>query len=391
MVKLFNPDVLSFNYMLEQVGKDLTLNGNTPIRAILSSIPVNANNHDDKYISTLSPIKQGDIVDYLLSKWLIVSQVNGQRIVKYKGIMRKCNYSIKFNFEGNVKSFPAIIETKTLDISTGQYISLPVGKVLVSLSDTVDTRDIILAQRFIIMGSAWKVVGIDKSQEGLLVLNCDLDLFNSYDDQVNEIADRWTYEITHTYVLTIVNGETAGVNLSDIYTITATVTDNGVTMTNPDITYLSDNNEVVSIDNLGKVMGIGLGQANITARMTNNPSVLDTIAITVSEAPVGHVYTIAITTGPTTIKLGQTGNFVCTVYDNGIVVTDQPATWSIQMPNPDGTSIAYATITSQTGTSAAVKASSSSTYLQKYFMLVCTLNSDTAISTNRQIQLKSLF
>jgi hypothetical protein len=268
---------------------------------------------------------------------------------------------------------------------------MPVGKIIVQLQNNADTRDIILAQRFLIMNQAWKVSGIDKSVEGTIILNCDKDIFNDADDRVNEIADRWTYEVTHTYVLSIVNGETASVNLSDIYTVTATVTDNGTTMTNPDITFLSSDSSIASVDNLGQVMGIDLGNATITARMTNNPTILDTIAITVSEAPVEHVFTIAITTGPATIKIGQTGNYVCTVYDNGVVVTDQPATWSIHYPNPDGTSTAYASVTSQTGNSAAVKAANNSAYVNKYFLVECTLNSDTSINTTKQVQVKSLF
>lgn len=390
MQKLLNANM---DFLLYEKGETFLLNGVSQ-RGLFVEATEKISYYDDIIITSKIPFETGTLIQYQSHIWLVISQVdvnNDADINIYIARIRRTNYLVKFNFLGNVKSFQSIIETKVLDIQSGTYISLPVGKIIVQLQNNVDTRDIILTQRFLIMNQAWDVSGIDKSVDGMIVLNCDMTQFINADDKVNEIADRYTYEIVHTYVLTIVNGETAGVNLSDIYTITATVTDNGVTMTNPDITYLSDNNEVVSIDNLGKVMGIGLGQANITARMTNNPSVLDTIAITVSEAPVGHVYTIAITTGPTTIKLGQTGNFVCTVYDNGIVVTDQPATWSIQMPNPDGTSIEYATITSQTGTSAAVKASSSSTYLQKYFLLVCTLNSDTAISTNRQIQLKSLF
>jgi len=390
MVKLFDPDVSSFNFMLEQVGKDLTLNDTIPIRAILSSIPVNANNHDDKYISTLYPIKQGDMVDYLLSKWLVVSQVNGQRIVKYKGIMRKSNYSIKFNFLGNVKSFPAIISTKTLDIETGQYISLPVGKIIVEMQNNLDTRDIVLQQRFLIMNQPWKIVGIDKSVEGLIVLNCDYDSFIASDDKVNEIPNRWDYETTHNYVLTIVNGDNSAVNINDILTVTATVTDNGVEMTNPDITYLSSDSNIVSVDNSGQAMGINLGTATITARMTNNPDVKDTIEVTVQEAPTSHNYSIAIT-GSATIKLNQTLSYTATFYDNGVEATDQSGIWSIASPNPDGTTNVYATILSQTGNSVSIKGTSTSSYVNKYLSLVCTLNSDNSITANKQIQVKSLF
>ncbi|CDX03323.1 Ig domain protein, group 2 domain protein [Desulfitobacterium hafniense] len=385
MVKLLDPDTSAFRYMLDSVGQQLTINGDNQIIAILSSIPVNGNNHDDKYISTKDPIKQGDMVDFNLSKWLIISQINGQRIVKFKGLMRKCNYNIKFNFQGNVKPFPAIVETKVLDVDSGKYMTLPTGKIVVSLQNNVDTRDIVLAQRFLIMGQPWKVSGIDKSQNGLIVLNCDYDSFSIDDDLVNEIADRWKYEVVHNYVLTIDNGDTSSVNINDVISINASVTDNGAIMTNPDITYLSDDSNIASVDNTGKVMGIGLGTANITAQMTNNPNVKDIIAITVQEAPVGHNFSITIN-GATSIKVGQTSSFTATFYDNGIEVTDQSGVWTVL--DTDGTSTGYASITAQTGNSVSVKAGSTSNV---YVNLWCTLDSDNSITASKNIKIASLW
>lgn len=387
MINLFEP-IDDFSYLLDNIGKDIQINTNS-VRAVISTIKVNKD-YDDRNISTLEPINQGDLILYDNQNWLIISEVNGQRIIKYKGIMRKCNYTIKFNFQGNVKPFPAILETKLLDIESGQYVTLPIGKIVVTLQDNVDSRDIVLQQRFLIMGQAWKVMGIDKSKNGLIILNCDKDLFSANDDKVEEIADRWAYEVTHSYVLTITNGESAAVNINDILTINATVTDNGTTMTNPDITYLSSDSNIVSVDNTGKAMGINLGTATITAQMIYNPDVKDTLQVTVQEAPTEHNYSITIT-GSATIKLGQTQSYIATFYDNGVEVTDQSGTWTIAKPNPDGTSYDYATIQSQTGNSVSIKATSTSSYVNKYFELVCTLNSDNSITAIKQIQVKSLF
>lgn len=387
MFNLFEP-IDDFSYLLDNIGKDIQINNN-PVKAVISSTNINKNN-DDKYISTLEPINQGDLILYNNLNWLIISEVNGQRIIKYKGIMRKCNFTIKFNFLGNIKPFPSILETKVLDIESGQYVTLPIGKIIVMLQDNVDTRDIILGQRFLIMGQAWKVMGIDKSKNGLITLNCEDDLFNANDDKVNEIADRWQYEITHTYILTITNSDTAAVNINDILIVNVTVTDNGVTMTNPDITYLSSDSNIVSVDNSGQAMGINLGTATITAQMTNNPSVNDTLQVTVQEAPVSHNYSIVIN-GLATIKLGQTQSYTATFYDNGVEVTDQSGTWSIASPNPDGTTNIYATINSQTGNSVSITATSNTSFTNKYFNLVCTLDSDNTITAIKQIQVKSLF
>ena len=217
-----------------------------------------------------------------------------------------------------------------------------------------------------------------------------MDSFIANDDKVNEIADRWQYEVTHTYILTINNGDTSAVNINDILTVTATVTDNGVTMTNPAVTYLSSDSNIVSVDNSGQTMGINLGTTIITAQMTNNPDVKDTLEITVQEAPTSHNYSITIS-GSATIKLNQTLSYTATFYDNGVEVTDQSGTWSIASTNPDGTTNVYATIVSQTGNSVSIKGTSSSSYVNKYLLLVCTLDSDNAITTNKQIQVKSLF
>lgn len=150
----------------------------------------------------------------------------------------------------------------------------------------------------------FKVTGIDKSQEGLIKLNCALDFISTeYDDIENNIVDRWRYETGHTYTLTINNGNTANVLLNDTIQLNLSATDNGIAVANPIVTFTSSDSNTISVDNSGKVMGIALGQAIITANLTYHEMISDSITITTVET-LTHSYTINIT-GSSTIKLGR--------------------------------------------------------------------------------------
>lgn len=91
--------------------------------------------------------------------------------------MRAINHNIKLNFSGIIKSFPAIIDSKVFDISSDRYMMLPASRVLITVPNNADAKDIDLNQRIIKMGAAWKMIGIDRTRKGLFVLHysCSLD------------------------------------------------------------------------------------------------------------------------------------------------------------------------------------------------------------------------
>lgn len=373
MVKLFDPDASSFNFILEQMGKDLTLNDTIPIRAILSSIPVNANNHDDKYISTLSPITQGDMVDYLLSKWLVVSQVNGQRIIKYKGIIRKCDYEVNFNFDGTIKVVPVIFESKTFDVSSGQYILLPDGKILVTMQENPDTLAIVINQRFIKMGSPWKISGIDRTVKGLITLSCDLDAWSPDDDRINEIANKVTYSVAFTDTTPI------EVNIGDTYQTNISMTKNNVSVTFP-VTYTSSNGNV-SVDANGMLTANTEGQSTVTVTKSDNPSVTATIDVT---AKVNHIPVVADLISPSdVVTLLQTSSQDYTVFQYVDSVPNAD-TFTITASGPTTT---YYTLTVTDGNHFTVlNKQMTSTKL----LITCTNNRDASVIT-LSITLKGLW
>jgi len=375
------------DFFLYEKGEYIKINGVDQIGIIMDAVD-KLTYYDDKIIRCKCQIKTGDIVEYNNLKYIIISQIDKEEN-SFKARIRKCSYRIAFNWSGNIKWFDCIEESKVFDVSTGTYISVASGNIYITVQYNADTRNIALNNRFYVTNQPFKITGIDKSQEGLIKFNCALDsISTSYDDVENNIADRWRYETGHTYTLTINNGDTANVLVNNVFQLNVSATDNGSAIANPVITYTSSDPNVVSVDNTGKVMGISLGQALITAKLTYHDTISDSITITSVET-LTHSYTISIS-GSNTIKIGQSQSYVAHIYDNGAEVFDISVVWSVR--NQDGTtSPAYSTITASTGNSATIKANSSSTYINRYTVLKATLSDDSTVFKEFSVQLKSLF
>jgi len=375
------------DFFLYEKGESIMINGAEQIALVMDAVD-KLTYYDDKLIRCKCQIKTGDIIEYNNLKYIIISQIDKEEN-SYRARMRKCSYRIAFNWSGNIKWFDCLEESKVFDVTSGTYISYASGNIYVTVQNNFDTRNIGINQKFYVTNQPFKVTGIDKSQEGLIKLNCVLDFISTeYDDVENNIVDRWRYETAHTYTLAINNGDAANVLLNDIILLNVKVTDNGITVANPVVTFTSSDSNIVSVDNAGKVMGIASGQGIITAKLTYHEAISDSITITTVET-LTHSYTINLT-GSTTIKLGQSQSYVANIYDNGSEVFDESVVWSVR--NQDGTtSPAYASITSSTGNSVTIKAISTSTYANRYIVLKATLSDDETVFKEFTVQLKSLF
>ncbi|KJD42332.1 Ig-like domain-containing protein [Paenibacillus terrae] len=342
---------------------------------------------DDKIIRAATPLHTGDIVDYRYERYLITSQVD-QNEKSCRGRMRKCNQRLALNWDGQVEWFDAVVEARTFSTETGNVISMPEGNILVSLQDNADTKGITLSQRFYMTHQPFRIVGMDRTMNGIIQLSCTLDSINTaYDDVENNIADKWKYEIAHTYALHINQGTIAHVLLNETIQLNVTVMDNGDEIANPEITYISSDPSVVSVDQHGQVMGIALGQASITVKLTYHPTILSTIEMRVVEKGT-HIYSIAII-GNSVLKTGQSASYVSHIYDHGVEVFDQAVEWSLQ--NQDDSIPIMGSITASTGNSVTIKAGSSSGAINKALILTATLVSDPNIAIEKTISLKNLF
>lgn len=379
MLNLFqnNPD--DFQYILDSIGQTVLVN-NQPIQAVITCTPVNqpstAIDYDDKKISTLSPIKCGDLVHYCDEDWLLISEINGQRYGKYKAIMRVCDYSIIFNFQGVVRKFPTIIDGRVFNVETDRFMTLPASQILVTLQENKETLQIIPGQRFIKLGTAWKVEAIDRTVKGLMKLWCKQDQINSaVDDVENEIADVKNF----VYTLEIAN-TAAKIQTDDTIQLNVNVMLNGQLVTDRHITFISSAYDIATVDENGLITGIAVGTVTITARLSEHPKAQDSITVRVESVPVYDNYVLTIS-GDDDIKTGGSKTWKVTLTNNGQPVGTSFCEWSVTDKKGDPSSLV--TITGQTNESVTLKAGNQLGYV----VLKCKTGIYTA---DKQIRVRSL-
>ena len=368
-------------YLLSMAGDDIYLNNDTmPKKALINNLPVNRQ-ADIRTISTTTEIKRGDLVNWDGGNWLIISDIGHKRYSYYKGIIQKCNYNIKFNFQGIIKEFPAIVDSKVFDVETNQFFSVPAGKIVVTIQDNADSTNIALNQRFIKMKRAWKVSGIDRTKNGLLILWCDLDSITSSDDVVNEVANAGDY----VYTIEIIKGETSSIQEGSTLQLNAVVKLNGNPVDNKTVMYSTNNPSIATVDASGLITGISAGECIITASLAENPNVYDTISITVTALPQ-HNYAVTIS-GSTSIVKTKTATYTATFTDNAVPITEESFFY---ITADDGVSeTTLATIESQdpVANTCVVKAGSTLGYVKLWVKNTA----GTIISEPFRIQIKNLF
>ena len=380
-LNIFNFPSNDYLYLLSMAGDDIYINNDTmPKKALINNLPVNRQ-ADIRTISTTTEIKRGDLVNWDGGNWLIISEIGHKRYTYYKGIIQRCNYNIKFNFEGTIKQFPAIVDSRVFDVETNQYLSIPAGKIVVTMQSNVDSENINIGQRFIKMKQAWKVTGIDRTKNGLLMLYCDLDTITASDDVVNEIANAGDY----IYTLEITNGETSSIQEGSTLQLNAVVKLNGNPVDNKTVMYSTNNPSIASVDENGLVTAISAGDCIITASLAENSNVYDTIYITVTALPQ-HNYAVTIS-GSTSIVKTKTATYTATFTDNGIPITE---TSEFYLTADDGvSSTTLATIQSQdpVANTCVVKAGSTLGYVKLWVKNTA----GTIISEPFRIQIKNIF
>jgi len=376
MVNIFNPDERAFNYMLEQTGKELTLNGSTQIKAILSSVPVNANGYDDKYLSTLSPIKQGDMVDYLLSQWIVISQINGMRTVKYKGIMRKCNNTMIVNVSGILHVVPIIVTDKVaLNVDVSTYITTLDNQIYIVVQNDAINSNIKINDIYKIGNLNYKVVNIDDiSISGLLYIKMDFS------------AEQ---QILPNYSVEILNGESFTTNVGTPVQLNIQQKDGDVILTEPlPAIFTSSDEAIATVDSLGMVDPMSLGSCVITVALASDLAVNNSISITVEEIPLVETYVLTLTGSSqpdTEIISGYTKTYTCVKKNSqGVVVEGALFDFTVI---PGTTPVDKYTLTILSDTQCSIKANAATYYID----LWATDRSDNTLTISKHIKLKSLF
>jgi hypothetical protein len=323
-------------------------------------------------------INTGDEIFWKNKYWLCTN-VDSDKEIYAKGIIEKCNNTLKWQTStGEIKEYPCIITDKTSvysdGLDTNRYITIGDDQILITIQNNFDTIQLEVDKRFIFNHSKNDIYKLSKVQsliqEGILYLTMTKDQFGVNDNLDLNLADY----VQNNFVVTITNGDTVSLNISDTLQLVCELRNNGVVVENPTITYQSSDITKATVSSTGLITAISTGVVTITATSNN---VNDSIEVTVEEV-VADNYSIGIT-GSNSIYQGQSKSYSCVVYNNGLPVS-KDCIWSVN----DST---LATITSQTTISCVIKGSTS---MLGNFILRAEMVEDSEVYQELSIQVKSI-
>jgi len=245
-------------------------------------------------------IKRGDYVKFkvndtdTLRTYLIKSKIDKKNGYD-EGIFEECNYNVKFISSNELNKIMAIVSNNTkYTLGIKSLVSGIIeanGMFGLIMSDNSISQKISLGQRFIINKQAWKATQTDRvTVPGILIVLLGESNINvETDDVVNEIADA----LTHNYTIAL-NSTSQSIVENGTYEINPIVKDNGKEVDNSNVTYLSSNPEIATIDSKGLVTALKTGTCIITCSIGTEKIDLSLSVIAKTTIPVINYTTTSI-------------------------------------------------------------------------------------------------
>jgi hypothetical protein len=314
--------------------KDIKVN-NIDKKVLITGITDKINVIDEKIITSDFEIRTGDLIDYQFHKWLIISEIPNVGNM-YRGKIRKCNNILRYKaiIDGidTIIEVNTVIDNGTISLDTNKYMIMEDNTLScqVGYSELSKIKNMTVGFRFILNDTIWKIEGINKvsgvlnKEQGIINIKLTSDIWVDNDDRIKGIADNEDIIITtiHTILLesTVTN---TSITINKTGQITTFVTDNGVVVNNPVLTYSSSDNNIATVSANGLISGVAEGNAIITVNYTSLDNIIHTTTIEIIVIiAVARTFTIS---GASTISNATPiVDKVYTVIDNatGLACTD---------------------------------------------------------------------
>ena len=187
----FTFDTSDFQFLLDSIGETVKIN-DVEQKAIITNAKIG--DYEDRYIHTLQPIQRGNLIEYNREQYLVISETVTQRYGKYKALMRHCNYTIVVAGEKVCKivghndfgepieechsfksiSVPVIVDKYAFKVDDPAPIRVPDQQIIVTMQENETNKSkFTVNTKFDVMGQTWKVIDVDKTRTGLLILTCE--------------------------------------------------------------------------------------------------------------------------------------------------------------------------------------------------------------------------
>lgn len=263
------------DFLLHERGTVLLVNGEQHV-GLITDASTDGYFHD-RMIRAKEALHSGDLITYQNTTWMVTTQIIREENSSFAR-MRLCNHVTKFILEDWLYLCPSILDIKRLSIDSAGTLLVADGSLMCTLRADGTTNTIAVNQRFIASDAVWKVLGVDKTNPGLVILNTERSLQASGDDMVNEIANADTLP-TWTIAL---QSEVETVPLGDTLTVTAILYRSGVAQEAAAFLWSSADEGIVSVTD-GVLCGVAEGSTTVTVCWAEHPSVLLSFPVTVEE------------------------------------------------------------------------------------------------------------
>ena len=227
------------------------------------------------YFKQTEPLGIGSVIVMKGQPYVIISDKDfDESNAVYSAIAQKTNVTIN--------GVPFVVDTATYGESQGTIFTQVDGDVIIYTGFNTITSKIKVNDYINAFGNGYKVTN-KFVKENILYVHIK---------QTAVVPDN--YNITY-------NGVTSfDINDGTTYQLTYTVTNNGVVVENPHITYSSSDETIATVDSNGLMTMLKEGSVDITASYSD-ASVTTTMTIANTSAPT---YTISITSSSDTIMIG---------------------------------------------------------------------------------------
>ncbi|NFS07347.1 hypothetical protein FDE99_06185 [Clostridium botulinum] len=306
-----------FKQQLKRAGKKISINNNICSVCFLKEIK------DKEYIDTKHMfvdkdvnIKQGDIIDCLNQKWIVIQQQENYNEVYSIYVVRRINNKLNFQFGDGVYSIPVIVEDSIQSV-TGDIL-IGDGKIQVITQANNITDYLVEQTRFLLYNNVYQIEGYTQTEKNIIKFYCkkgqiqtnidDLENNIAYNEKLLKIYINNKYEIATL-------GDTIDLKENESKVIDIEFKKNNQIDTAPNVQYIYDKDLVKFDENTKTITAIGAGQTTIIVKYDNVEKI---IKVNVQET----LYNIEVTSTDIKINKGQTATIDIKFYKDNVEDTN---------------------------------------------------------------------
>ncbi|NFT02953.1 hypothetical protein FDF18_06475 [Clostridium sporogenes] len=302
-----------FKQQLKRAGKKITINNNICSICFFKEIK-DKEYIDTKYMFMFKDVNvnQGDIIDCLGQKWIVIQQQENYNEVYIIYTVRRINNKLNFQFGDGVYSIPVIVEDSIQSV-TGN-IPIGDGKIQVITQANNITDYLVEQTRFLLYNNAYQIEGYTQTEKNIIKFYCKKgQIQTNIDDLENEIAYNeklLKIYINNKYEIAI-TGDTIDLKEGESKVIDIEFKKNNIIDTAPNINYIYDKDLVKFDQNTKTLTGIKTGNTDFKILYNNVEKI---IKVNIQET----VYNIEVTTTDIKLNKGQTATIDIKFYKDGV-------------------------------------------------------------------------